>query len=183
MGATEHALVGSTNLIDEGAPMSLWSRSLNVLIVEDECLVALDLEDTVRSLGCQVVGIADSHGSAMSLCTGTTIDLGLVDLNLLDGPTGPFIASYLVREHAAAVVFLTANPESLPADFSGAYGVLPKPYRHDCIGEVIGFALSLRRSFGVPPDGFLIAPWLHRTVSAAHCDPDAGVQARRWSRT
>ena len=56
-----------------------------VLIVEDELLIALDLQDTLEDDGHEVVGIARDMATALSHAQDASV--ALVDLNLTDGRT------------------------------------------------------------------------------------------------
>lgn len=100
---------------------------MKVLIVEDEIFAALHLEDTVRDLGYQVVGIAPDRPSALSLAEERP-DLAFVDLNLRDGLTGPEIARLLAEQFGTKVLILTANPREAGEPFDGLLGVLSKPW-------------------------------------------------------
>ena len=61
---------------------------LRVLIVEDEALVAAELEWLVLDAGHEPVGSAVAGDEAAALAGATQPDLALVDVNLGDGPTG-----------------------------------------------------------------------------------------------
>jgi CheY-like chemotaxis protein len=86
----------------------------------------------------------------------------LVDINLLDGMTGPDIARRLVTDYGCAVIFLTANPEQIPDGFAGALGAVSKPFDETTIRAVVAFAGQLIRqgAAGDPPRRFNPAPWL-----------------------
>jgi len=101
---------------------------MRVLIVEDEALVALELE--VLDEGFEVVGSAANAAQAIDLGRRHRPDLALLDLNLADGLTGPRIAKTLVHERLATVVFVTGQTNVLPSDLQGAFGVIEKPCRH-----------------------------------------------------
>ena len=60
-----------------------------VLIVEDEFLIALDLEATVENMGMEVAGLATNKEQALQLAP--LADVAFVDVNLSDGATGPEI--------------------------------------------------------------------------------------------
>ena len=112
----------------------------NILIVEDEPLLAMMVEDAVSELGFNVVGIAASREELPPF---SNVDVGLVDCNLLDGPTGPDIG----RELAAAgvtVVFMTANPEILGDGVPKALGVISKPMLALELATMIQFAVDSR---------------------------------------
>jgi len=107
------------------------------LIVEDEILVALELESALLDLGVEVVGIASDHCSAMALADG--IDFALVDVNLRDGQTGPAIGRALAVEHGAKVIFVTANPAQLGTGVEGTIGVMTKPFSDRSIFATVDF--------------------------------------------
>jgi CheY-like chemotaxis protein len=118
---------------------------LKILIVEDEILLAMDLEWQLTTLGQEVVGIAPDAKQALDVASTTSPDLVLVDLNLRDGLTGPRIASKLAHDHAALVVFVTGSPEHIPADYAGALGAIIKPYDARTLEQLINFVHSRRR--------------------------------------
>ena len=64
---------------------------MRVLIVEDEALVALELEELLLDEGFEVVGSAANAAQAIDLGRRHRPDLALLDLNLADGLTGPRI--------------------------------------------------------------------------------------------
>ena len=120
-----------------------------ILIVEDETLVALEMESILEDQGYCVAGIAaDLHG-ALAFADGS-IDLALVDLNLRDGLTGPEIGKRLANEHKAGVLFITANPRLLGNGIAGTIGVLTKPTDEHSLSSAVAFAL--RRRQGEPAE-------------------------------
>ena len=135
---------------------------LRVMIVEDQALLAIELELVLTDSGCDVIGCAMDRASAFAIAERERPDLALIDVNLLDGMTGPQIAQRLVSEHSAAVVFLTANPEQIPDGFSGALGAVSKPFDEQTILAVVQFArhFILHRTVGETPRRFRLAPWL-----------------------
>lgn len=135
---------------------------LRVIIVEDQALLAMELELVLAECGCDVVGCAMDQASAFAIAERERPDLALIDINLLDGMTGPGIAQTLVGEHGTAVVFLTANPEQIPEGFAGALGAVSKPFDEQTICAVVDFARQFihHRTVGEPPRRFRLAPWL-----------------------
>lgn len=99
-----------------------------LVIVEDEVLLALDLEMIAEEAGFEVVGQAGRKAEAIDTIDRTRPDLCLVDVHLLDGPTGVDVARHAVDNSEALVVFVTANRAALPDDLAGAYGTIAKPY-------------------------------------------------------
>lgn len=114
--------------------MSLERR---ILIVEDEMLVALDLEAALKDLGADVVAIANDRTTALDYAG--KVDVALVDLNLRDGPTGLDIAKELAFSHNVAVVFITANPAQLGEGVQCAIGVMAKPFSGDSICAMVNY--------------------------------------------
>jgi DNA-binding response OmpR family regulator len=104
------------------------SAPLRVLIVEDEALLAMELEALVEEAGHTVVGWAVSSREALALLDTTEADLAFVDVHLADGPTGIEVAERMRAQRGLTVVFLTANPKRLPENLAGAAGVIAKPY-------------------------------------------------------
>jgi len=135
---------------------------LRVLIVEDQALLAMELEMVISESGCEVVGCAMDTAGALGLAEQHRPDLALVDINLLDGMTGPDIARRLIGDYGSAVVFLTANPEQIPDGFAGALGAVSKPFDEATIRSVTAFAHQFIRDgvLGETPRRFSPAPWL-----------------------
>jgi DNA-binding response OmpR family regulator len=113
-----------------------------VLIVEDEFLIALDLEDVVTSCGLDVVGIANSADRAFEAAP--LADIALVDVNLSDGATGPELGRRLAKKYGIAVIFMTANPEAVSKGVEGTLGVVRKPVAPRVIQETLKYAASRR---------------------------------------
>lgn len=99
---------------------------LNILIVEDEFLLAMDLERIVESAGFNVIGTAEDSRGALSLADKAS--LALVDLNLRDGLTGPQLAHELAGRHGVQIIYVTANPAQIGEVAPTAVGVLRKPF-------------------------------------------------------
>ena len=120
----------------------------SILIVEDEILVAMEMESILQEHGYDVVGIASDLEGALAFAD-RNVDLALVDLNLRDGLTGPEIGRRLANEHRAKVLFVTANPRLLGDGIAGTIGVLTKPTDEPSLTSAVAFALE--RSAEAPP--------------------------------
>ena len=117
---------------------------VSILIIEDEFLIALDMEAALVDLGHISAGIADDMDSALRKAT-KDIDVALVDVNLADGPTGPVLGERLAREFAMEVVFVTANPAQLGDGVEGTLGAVEKPIDYRILKEVLDYVLATRR--------------------------------------
>ncbi|KAA0695782.1 response regulator [Neorhizobium sp. P12A] len=113
---------------------------MRILIVEDEFLIAMDVEDAVRSLGHYILGPVGTLDDAKAV--GSDADVALVDVRLRDGVTGPAIADHL-HERGVTVIFTTGNPEAV-IDSKSAIGILPKPYDPHAVNSAIEYAVSRR---------------------------------------
>lgn len=134
---------------------------LNVLIVEDEALLALELGYIVREAGLLDVGHAMDSAEALALAAQLQPDLALVDVHLSDGPTGIEVARALAEDCGAVALFMTANVKRLPPDYAGACGVIGKPYSDQAVKTALVYlsaCLRLGVAPGLPPVGLQLSP-------------------------
>ncbi len=115
--------------------------SYNVLIVEDQPLIALNLEDAIMELGHRSAGIATNMYQALMLAE--DIDIAFVDVNLEDGPTGPIVGRTLA-DADVAVLFMTSDPGALRGGVPGALGVMKKPMMDLELVEAIQYVADRR---------------------------------------
>ena len=99
---------------------------LRVLVVEDEALVALQLEDMLTESGCEVVGPASRVHQALELLEGQQVDAAVLDLNIAGELVYP-VADALAK-HGLPYIFATAyGASSLEAPYQSRL-VLQKPF-------------------------------------------------------
>jgi two-component system, response regulator PdtaR len=120
---------------------------MNVMIVEDEIILALNLEDDVHFAGHRSIGFAASYADALALAP--QADMAFVDVRLRDGVEGPNIARRLIDEFGVNVVFLTGNPEAVEG-FKGSLGVLAKPVREDDVATVLRYVSAKSSGEDIP---------------------------------
>jgi CheY-like chemotaxis protein/DNA-directed RNA polymerase specialized sigma24 family protein len=84
-----------------------------VLIIEDEPLIAMDLEAIMEDIGHTVVGVARTHREAIEIARDRKIGLILADIQLADGSSGIDAVNELLESVEAPVIFITAFPERL----------------------------------------------------------------------
>lgn len=102
-----------------------------ILIVEDERIIAKDIEQTMRALGYHVVGIADSAGEAVRRAIEEAPDLILMDIHLRGETDGIEAARRIQEELQVPIVFLTAFADErtlLRAKQTAPYGYVLKPF-------------------------------------------------------
>ena len=117
----------------------------SILIVEDEQLVAMDMEMQLLAFGFEVVGMADTGKEALRLAAVTQPDLVLMDVKLRGPMDGVDAAEELQRRATIPIVFVTAfgSQEALRrVQAVGYYGYLTKPYRPEDLREIINAALK-----------------------------------------
>src|SRR5262245_61615123 len=120
------------------------AKSARILVVEDEAVVALDVEDRLRRLGHEVVGTADSSASALALAAEVRPDLVLMDIALRDGADGIAAAERLRAELAVPVVFVTAFADSDTLERAkrvSPHGYIVKPFDERDLRATIEIAL------------------------------------------
>lgn len=122
-----------------GVPLEK-AAGAKVLIVEDEFLVALQLEDILSDGGHDVLGTYPDAASVAML--GEAPDVALVDLNLRDGLTGPAIAREIAVKFGSRVIYVTANPGQIDSPAPTAVGVVQKPFSREAILSAVAYALS-----------------------------------------
>lgn len=130
-----------------------------ILIIEDEFLVALDMQVGLEEAGHQVIGVGDDWMSAVRLAKDSP-NVALVDINLCDGATGPAIGAWLGEAIGCTVIFVTANPRQINVPVHGALGVIIKPVDSRQVADAVDFALAQRsgaRSPTPPPCLMLLA--------------------------
>lgn len=144
-----------------GCILSL-GKPLRILIVEDEILIALELESLLLDAGHDVVGIAASSMEALTLGAELAPDLAFVDIHLSDGPTGIEVARQLVGQRDVTVLFMTANTKRIPEDFAGALGVIAKPYTERGVREALAYVMAEQERNPEAPQAMTFVPFDRR---------------------
>ena len=85
----------------------------SVLIIEDEPLIAMELENLVAKLGHEVAGNATTRGEALEMFNTTNPGLILADIQLADGSSGIDAVNDILAQNPVPVIFITAYPERL----------------------------------------------------------------------
>ena len=115
-----------------------------ILLVEDEAIIARDLERRLQRLGYEVVGIADTGAGAIAKALETRPALVFMDI-VLQGPIdGVDTAAALARQMDVPVVFLTAHTDAVAiqrAKQVAPYGYLTKPFEERELHTTIEMAL------------------------------------------
>lgn len=120
-------------------------RNPRVLVVEDDFLVATEIEIALQNAGFAVAGVAASADEAIALGQSTAPDLAVIDIRLHGARDGVDAAVALFRDYAIPCVFATAHAdETVRARAAAAapLGWLQKPYTMPLLIEVVRRALA-----------------------------------------
>jgi CheY-like chemotaxis protein/DNA-directed RNA polymerase specialized sigma24 family protein len=114
----------------------------DVLIIEDEPVIAADIEALVRELGHTVVDIAATRTEAVDAVTRKTPGLVLADIQLADGSSGIDAVKDILARYDVPVIFITAFPERLlTGERPEPTFLITKPFQPETVKAAIGQAL------------------------------------------
>ncbi|KSB89015.1 Phyllosphere-induced regulator PhyR [Caulobacter vibrioides] len=113
-----------------------------VLIIEDEPVIAADIEALVRELGHDVIDIAATRGEAVDAVARKTPGLVLADIQLADGSSGIDAVKDILARLDVPVIFITAFPERLlTGERPEPTFLITKPFQPETVKAAIGQAL------------------------------------------
>jgi DNA-binding LytR/AlgR family response regulator len=121
------------------------TEKINILIVEDESIVALDLATALHQDGYEVIGIADHAEAATRLFTVHAVDIVLMDIHLSGPKDGIDTVTDLMKIRQTPVIYLTAftdhaTVERVKHTYPAAF--LAKPYQVSNVRIAIELALN-----------------------------------------
>lgn len=106
--------------------MNRASGRCHTLIIEDECLIALDLAVLVEMAGATSVAFASTEGEAIESARRQPPDVILSDVNLFEGSGPRAVRSIALAHGDVPVIFITASPDACE-NFGRRCTVLQKP--------------------------------------------------------
>ena len=113
---------------------AILTKDLKILIVEDEMITVLEIQQSLRNGGYQVVGYADNCKEAVQLTRENLPELVLMDIKIAGDLDGIDTANRIKSEFDIPIIFLTANSDYLNSDRLrnvAPHDVLIKPFT-DC---------------------------------------------------
>lgn len=139
MGTDE---VQVTRLIDEAGREIAEQITARALIIEDEPLIALDLEHIVSDIGHHVVGVARTKDEATSMAERVKPGIVLADVQLADGSSGVDAVNEILGGSDIPIIFITAYPERLLTGHGAEPTfIITKPFRAEMVKAVVSQAL------------------------------------------
>ena len=113
-----------------------------VLIIEDEPMIAMDLETIVRDLGHDVTGVAVTREEAVAAVRERRPGLILADIQLADDSSGIDAVKDILADHPVPVIFITAFPERLlTGERPEPTFLITKPFQRATVKAAIAQAL------------------------------------------
>jgi CheY-like chemotaxis protein len=138
-------------LIDRAGSEIAAQIATDVLIIEDEPMIAMDLEALLEELGHNVVFNARTHHEALAAIEDRTPGLVLADIRLADGSSGLDAVNEILGSCQVPVVFITAYPEQyLTGERPEPAFLVVKPYRAETVKVVVSQALFFNRVAHAP---------------------------------
>jgi DNA-binding LytR/AlgR family response regulator len=135
-------------------------EKVNILIVEDESIVALDLANGLERDGYNIAGIADNAEEAQQIFNEKDIDIILMDVNIIGDKDGIETATEILKQKAVPIIYLTAFTDAVTIDRikqTHPAAFLSKPYNLTNVRIAIDLAVN---NFAVsreqPPTGKII---------------------------
>jgi CheY-like chemotaxis protein len=125
------------------------SLQANVLIIEDESIIALHIKSLVEDLGHDVAGIARTRSEAAAMAARTHPELVVADIRLADGSSGIDAVKDILALMDVPVIFITAFPERLlTGERPEPTYLITKPFSPETVTATIGQALLFHREHG-----------------------------------
>ena len=133
---------GIAALLDEALNEIDAQTRADVLIIEDEPMIAMDLETIVRDLGHGVTGVAVTRDEAIAAVREHRPGLVLADIQLADDSSGIDAVKDILAEFSVPVIFITAFPERLlTGERPEPTFLITKPFQRATVKAAIAQAL------------------------------------------
>lgn len=142
------------HLIDVAMREMTESVAGDILIIEDEGIIAMDLQEIVSVLGHRVSGIARTADEARDLARKRSPDLILSDIQLADNSSGiDAVNDILAEELDTPVIFITAFPERLlTGERTEPAFLITKPYTEEQVRAAVSQAMFFSSTETLAPD-------------------------------
>ena len=114
-----------------------------IMVIEDEAIIAMDIQDIIADMGHAVTGVARTHSEATALAVVERPDLILSDIQLADGSSGIDAVNDILKAAGdIPVIFITAFPERLlTGERPEPAFVITKPYSEEQVRSAVSQAM------------------------------------------
>ncbi|MGB3722488.1 MAG: response regulator [Pacificimonas sp.] len=138
-------------LVQEALAEIERQTTTRVLIIEDEPIIAMDIESIVLDLGHDVTGIATTRDEAVAEALEQKPGLILADIQLADDSSGIDAVKDILEKFAVPVIFITAFPERLlTGERPEPTFMITKPFQRSTVKAAIAQALFFKSTAAVP---------------------------------
>jgi CheY-like chemotaxis protein len=132
----------ASNLITQAGREIAEQVATDILIIEDEPIIAMDIEQLVRSLGHSVTAVARTKSEAVTSAETKRPGMVLADIQLADGSSGIDAVNDILTTFKLPVIFITAYPERLlTGERPEPTFLITKPFQPEIVKAVISQAL------------------------------------------
>ena len=139
----------ATALVEQAGREIAEQVATEILIIEDEPIIALDIEAMVQDLGHTVTSVARTHREAVESVEQHRPGLVLADIHLADGSSGLEAVNEILASINVPVIFITAYPERLlTGEKPEPAFLITKPFQADTVRATISQALFFDRKAG-----------------------------------
>ena len=150
LNSTDEAVVNEIAAARQAITESLEAE---VMIIEDESIIALHIKSIVQDLGHSVTGIARTRLEAVDLALRLRPELVLADISLADGSSGIDAVKDILEIMDVPVIFITAFPERLlTGERPEPTYLITKPFEPETVTATIGQALLFHRELQASQD-------------------------------
>ena len=143
---------------------------MNVLIVEDNVMVAMMLTDELEHAGHNVIGPFSESTTAIEKGTEANPEFAIVDLDLADGPTGASVANHLSRKGSCFVLIASGQLAETEQDYGSARFAIGKPYDPE---DILAIATGVAEGWPMSH-----ASWPHNITWLETGEDEAGEPSR-----
>ena len=117
-----------------------------ILVIEDEAIVAMHIRSIIQDAGHRCVGTARTHKEAVAAAKSLSPELILADISLADGSSGIDAVKEILDHYDVPVIFVTAYPERLlTGERPEPTFLVTKPFDPQALVAIISQALLLHR--------------------------------------
>jgi len=123
---------------------NISNSNINIYIVEDESIVAKDIQNSLKKLGYNVLGISNNGADAIKNIVDLEPNIVLMDIMIKGPMTGIDVAETIKKEYNIPVIFLTAYADEstlAKAKITEPYGYILKPFKEIDLHSTIEMAL------------------------------------------